>query len=145
MAEIKHLDVTFKWANDKQVRAFSFNQDHIDFDDHKEWFLAKIQSKSCYYYILEYENVSVGSIRFDVEENKTAKISYLIDSNFTGMGLGYYLLKFGVQVLKKDNSNLEKVYGFVLPDNKASVRIFEKLGYTHTINEDEIKFEKQLC
>jgi RimJ/RimL family protein N-acetyltransferase len=145
-ATSEDLDVTYQWANDKTVRAFAYNQIEIAKEAHTEWFKEKLRSNACAYYILEANNKKAGSIRFDIEENqRTAKISYLIDSQSTGKGFGTYLLERGVAKLLNDKPDLATVYGFVLKDNKASIKIFKKAKYEITFeSETELKFERRL-
>ena len=108
-----------------------------------QWFNSKIDDPDCEYYILEYKGENAGSIRFDIDEMNHAKISYLIDSNFTGKGLGTAILKQGIALLKKNKPNVKKVFGYVLKENKASVRIFEKLNFNLIEESDsELKYDK---
>jgi len=145
-AGIEDLEATYVWANDPTVRAFAYNQKQISKDDHLRWFKDKIQSDQCAYFILESNFKSIGSIRFDIEENQaTAKISYLVDPNFVGQGYGTYLLENGVNQLVAIKPHMKSVYGFVWKENLASCNIFKKLGYEKTMESDsEFKFEKIL-
>lgn len=126
------LDLTFRWASDDKLRQFSFNKG-ISWDEHRQWFNEKIESKSCEFYILVDRDVSVGSIRFDIEHGNTAKISYLIDSGSHGKGYGKQILKLGLELIKMKRSDILKVYGIVFKDNIASINIFNVLGFTGKI------------
>lgn len=139
------LEITFKWANDKSIRAYAYNQNQIDRDTHTKWFLSRLNSNFCKYYLLEENNKKIaGSIRFDIDSDKpSAKINYLIDPKFTGKGYGTYLLERGISKLLNTNPKIDNIYGFVLKENNASIRIFEKLKFeTTSQNSKEIKFEK---
>lgn len=142
-AQFSDFDLTFKWANNPSVRAFSFNKDNILLIEHINWYYNKLQNSKCEYYILEVNGNPAGSIRFDLEDNQSAKINYLLDPKFTGKGLGTYLLDNGLKLLKKNKPSIQKVYGFVLKDNSASIRIFEKLSFEKISNDkdNELKFE----
>lgn len=145
-ATLDDLEITYQWANDKTVRAYSYNQSKITKEAHSEWFTNKLKSDDCSYFILEESNHQAGSIRFDLEnDQQTAKISYLVDSRFTGKGFGTFLLEKGVAKLINSKPNISTVYGFVLKENLASIKIFEKLGYEITFEGDsELKYEKKL-
>lgn len=145
-ASINDLEITFQWANDKTVRAYAYNQSKITKEAHSDWFRDKLKSDDCKYFILEESNHQAGSIRFDIEKDQqTAKISYLVDPKFTGKGYGTYLLEKGVAKLTPSKPNVATVYGYVLKENLASIKIFEKLGYKVIFeSESELKFEKQL-
>ena len=82
---------------------------------------------------MEYKGVPVGQIRFDIEENK-AKISYSLDANYRGKGLGRFLLKGGMKKVKEDLPAVEQIIGYVKSDNHASVNVFQKLNFVKNEN-----------
>ena len=133
------LEQTFEWANNPLVRKYSFNTSPIDFDSHLTWFQENLKKQSCKYFILEIDGDAVGSIRFDIEKEGKAKISYLIAPGSTGKGLGTYILDRGIQLLGKEGKDIYEAYGLVLVQNESSIRIFEKLGFIRS-NEDEMTF-----
>jgi RimJ/RimL family protein N-acetyltransferase len=145
-ATLNDLEITYQWANDKSIRFYSYNQNKISKESHSEWFTNKLKSDNCKYYVLEVDNKEAGSVRFDIEnDQQTAKISYLIDSRFTGKGYGTYLLQRGIDKLMNSEPTLANVYGYVFKENLASIKIFNKLGYKITLkSESELKFEKKL-
>ena len=144
-AQLSDFIITHKWANTASVRFFSFNKDKIPIVVLLNWYCEKLESSDCEYYILEINGKEAGSIRFDIEKEESAKINYLLDPNFTGKGLGTYLLKNGLILLKKNKPFLQNVYGYVLKENTASIRIFEKLYFKKVSgNKSELKFEKSL-
>ncbi|SDL80987.1 Protein N-acetyltransferase, RimJ/RimL family [Salinimicrobium catena] len=139
------LQKTYSWINDPNIRMYSFNKDSVTLQDHAVWFFNTLENPGREYYILEVNGVAAGSIRFDFDNEQLAKINYLLDPNFTGKGLGTYLLEEGVNFLKINRPLVKKVYGWVLPDNIASIKIFEKLDYKKAVKESsEFKFEKTL-
>jgi RimJ/RimL family protein N-acetyltransferase len=144
-AEIFDFEITYEWANDSKVRAYSYNKNKISHIEHSDWFLSRLDSKDCEYYILMYEGKPCGSIRFDIEDEVKARINYLIDPKCTGQGLGTLILLEGLKYLQKNLPLIQRVYGFVLHDNIASKKIFKKLSFTKVSdNEIEVKYEKKL-
>lgn len=143
IARFEDTESTFSWANDKSIRKFSYNQKEISITDHTSWFQNKIVSAQCEYYVLESKGNLIGSIRFDIESNiLSAKISYLVDNNFTGKGYGTFLLQKGINKLLQERKEVISICGFVFKNNIASIRIFQKLGFVITSeNENEFKFE----
>lgn len=137
--------ITFKWASDQGVRAFSFEREKISWDDHKKWFLKKLVDEKCTFFILEHQGFNIGSIRFDSDEKGGVIISYLIDPDFQGKGYGKRILNEGVEHLKKIRPDVKKVYGFVKKENIVSIKIFEKLGYNQSLDDGKtLKYEKDL-
>ena len=143
-ANIKHINIAFRWVNEPSIRKFSFKKIKIDFDSHKNWFLKKINNSRCFYFFLKYENNICGSIRFD-ELNNKFKISYLIDIEFQGQGLGKIILFLGTLLLQKKIKNKIEVYGDVKNDNYSSIKIFENLSFDKKkLNESILRFEKNI-
>jgi hypothetical protein len=107
------------------------------------WFKKKIQNTKCKYYILTCDNIPVGSIRFDIDAKNDAQISYLIDPKYQGKKLGNYILKNGIKKLCSENKPIDKVYGYVMKENLASVKAFEKLNFNTVDSENQLlKFTK---
>lgn len=138
-------ELTYSWANDSIVRMFAFTKEKIEWENHKKWYYDKINDDNCEYYILSKEGVSVGSIRFDIDNDKKAMISYLIDPAWHGNGFGKIILKYGVDKLKSCRKDVVMVYGLVQQENTASIKIFEKLGFQNTSKDQKnYRFEKEL-
>ncbi len=139
-AKITDLSITYEWATNKAVRAFSFNQQPIQLDGHTKWFLSKIQDPSCRYYIAEVEGREVGSLRFDIAEAE-AVISFLIDPDHHNKGLGVPLLKKGLETIHfEEREKLDKIVGFVIPENIASCKTFERFGFSKSSEGGNYKY-----
>lgn len=133
------LEITFKWLNDPKIRIFSFNKESVSFESHKVWFENKLKDSKCTYFIAQVNQEPVGSFRIDEKDNEGI-ISFLLDSSRHGQGLGFKLLKEGVKKLKEIRPNL-KLIGFVMKQNKASIKLFEKLGFTkYNLGEGQLKY-----
>ena len=134
------LNLTYKWAVSRRIRAFSFNQAEIGIAEHSVWFRKKIADNNCFYYIAEMENAILGSIRFDIVD-EAAIISYLLDPNFHNQGLSVVLIKKGIiQLMAEKAISINSIVGFVMLSNIASLKAFAKLGFRSNIQEDKYKF-----
>jgi UDP-2,4-diacetamido-2,4,6-trideoxy-beta-L-altropyranose hydrolase len=130
----------FVWTNEEETRLQSLNSKSITFSDHYNWFSKKIISKETYLYILEYEKNSAGQIRFDIK-NEIATISYSLDKEYRGKGLGKVLIKGGIQQLIKDNPRIKLIQGYVKNNNQPSIHTFKKLGFQEEKeDESQLKF-----
>lgn len=128
LAELRDLATTFKWATDKQVRAYSLNQNEIKIEEHEAWFKNKIVDGNCLYYIVEFKSQEIGSLRLDIDNAGTALISYLLDPNFHGRGFGKKILEFGI-LRARVTGRIKKLVGIVMKDNAPSIHLFYKLGF----------------
>ncbi|RAU82969.1 UDP-2,4-diacetamido-2,4,6-trideoxy-beta-L-altropyranose hydrolase [Pontibacter arcticus] len=123
------------WANDPEVRAHSFNPDPITLENHTRWLTSRLQDKAAKLYIAEIATQPAAHIRFEVTQ-QTATISYLIAKEFRGKGLGHTVLQKGVKKLLGQMPEVRLIEGLVQPDNIASVRAFEKAGFTYGTPDD---------
>jgi UDP-2,4-diacetamido-2,4,6-trideoxy-beta-L-altropyranose hydrolase len=137
-------EITFKWATDPKIRTFSFQHHTITKEEHTLWFQKMIADTKCLYLIAETDDYILGSIRFDID-NEKAIISYLIDSKYHGMGLGQILLRKGIDFLvnvkKTNNLFIKKIVGYVMKPNLPSIKAFEKLGFKKFEEKNKFKFE----
>jgi UDP-2,4-diacetamido-2,4,6-trideoxy-beta-L-altropyranose hydrolase len=142
-AGAEHLHTTFEWASDATVRAFSFNQGPISFEEHQNWYLKKIEQLNCIYLLGKWGDDIVGSLRFDITGND-ALISYLVSPEYHGKGLGRILLAKGLDYLAKNSNAIATATGFVLQQNIASVKTFERLGFSCTEENKQLRFTKNI-
>ena len=142
-ANVTDKYITYNWVNDSLIRKYSYSKTKVLFEDHYTWFKNKLESNDSEYYILEINNLPIGSIRFDELSTNKGKINYLIDSSHTGKGMGSIILNEGILMIEKNHSELESVYGLVFKENIASIKIFKKLGFKEEIfSESELIFKK---
>lgn len=139
------LSTTFRWATDPKVRAFSFQKKTITSEEHIDWFKKKLADPLCTLFIVSRKNEPIGSARFDVRDEEVV-LSYLLDSQFHGQGMGVSLLKQALRRFSSEmkNNKIRKIAGYVLRDNIPSIRAFERLGFTRIEWDDCLKFEKTL-
>ncbi|WP_250419070.1 MULTISPECIES: UDP-2,4-diacetamido-2,4,6-trideoxy-beta-L-altropyranose hydrolase [Pontibacter] len=129
-ATIADLQLVFEWNNDPEVRQRSFNPEPILLENHTRWFTAKLEDTACIFYIAEVAGTPAAQIRFDIKD-ATATISYLISKDYRGKGLGHTVLQKGISKLKSEAPEVKVIEGLVQQDNTASVRAFEKAGFTY--------------
>ncbi len=122
-ATINDTLLYFDWANDILVRKNAINEEHILLENHKKWFQKKITERTSYLLVLEINNVPVGQIRFDKNEQNYFEIDYSIAKEFRGNKFGNILVKKGIEKV----TNFEKKATFlakVKQQNIASKRVF---------------------
>lgn len=141
-AVITDIDVTYDWVISPKTRKYSFNANDISYEEHMNWFPAKIDDSECLYLILENGlGTALGSIRVDRKDGE-GLISYVVDDSFHGRGLGTKLVVLLLDYLKKgDSFDAFPLVAYVKKDNAASVRIFEKLGFSREELVSSYKFE----
>jgi ribosomal-protein-alanine N-acetyltransferase len=139
----KDCDLIYSWANDEQVRMNSFDHEKIIYQDHVKWFNKRISGKNNYFFILVNKDTDVGYIRLDVE-NQIGIISYSISKDFRGNGYGTIIIEKLEEKVKECEFDIHELYGEVKFTNKASQRIFKKLGYKEYILQDKLAYKKEI-
>lgn len=139
-ANLYDVELTYSWANNQNIRKYSFNSTPITYEEHKKWFYSKVKSKKCYYFIYENGEDIIGSIRFDIKEGN-AIISYLVDVNMQGKGYGKRILEEGITVFENQFEQMINIVGYVKQDNLASIKIFNRLGFNKIKEKNYFKFE----
>lgn len=131
LANLDDCKLYFDWTNDPLTRQQSFNSEPIIFEQHEVWFNRRLSDENSVLYVIEFNKNPMGQIRFQIDNN-TATISYSLDKNYRGKGLGFWILKKGVDAFRNAFSHLE-IIGFVKFENIASVKVFRKLGFQETV------------
>jgi RimJ/RimL family protein N-acetyltransferase len=121
----------YNWSSDPLVRSQSFNQEPIEFENHKKWFDKKLKNEQSLLLINEFEGESAGLIRFEVEKEK-ATIGVLIGEKFRGKGLASDMLIKSTQFYF---SKFDKpIWAFIKESNQASIKSFSKAGFEFSHN-----------
>jgi len=124
----KDCRLIWEWSNDPDVRAVSFCQEPIPYQDHVKWFRSKLKDIDCYFYIAEDINQKpVGQVRYDLEGNE-ATISVSLDRKFRGKGYGTFLIRLASQKLFVV-ADVDVIHAYVRRGNQASVKAFKKAGF----------------
>jgi UDP-2,4-diacetamido-2,4,6-trideoxy-beta-L-altropyranose hydrolase len=115
------------WANDPPTRAASFSTDSIPWETHQRWFEEKLRDSNCLLYIGELPDATVGQVRIDCQGTEGV-LSLSVASNQRGNGYGQALLVRACQVAF-ETGRLTRIHAYIKPENKASVRLFQKAGF----------------
>lgn len=121
--EFKDAELLFNWANEKNVRENSINQEPIIWENHLRWFSKKLNNSETKFLILTSENNLLGQIRIDLID-RYWNIDYSIDNQFRGKGLGKEIVRLLINKFKS-----YKFRATVKKQNKASVNVFVNLGF----------------
>ncbi|MFC1843864.1 GNAT family N-acetyltransferase [Thermodesulfobacteriota bacterium] len=127
----KHSDMKlyFNWANDKAVRDNSFHSEPISLDSHRTWFKNKLNDNSSFLYVAKNNNIPIGQIRFQIDDNHTAELSFSLKKEARGRGLGKQILKLAIEKLSNDCSKVASIKAHVKKTNISSNKIFTQLDF----------------
>ncbi len=128
-ANLNDCACCFEWANDPQVRENSIQPDYIDWIDHEQWFLMKIEDKHSFYFLAELNGSPIASFRFKAIEDLNFEISYLLDKDFRGQGWASVLLKMAIERFSHYHPQGVTLIAWVKKSNTPSVKVFKNLSF----------------
>jgi RimJ/RimL family protein N-acetyltransferase len=129
-AEHSDARLLFEWVNDPVVRAQSFTQATIPWEDHERWFARKLADERCLLLIAEdAQGQPVGQVRFDLGDDSSAVISIAMAPERRGQGYGAVAIARACEVLRAQHGLLT-VLAYIRRDNLASQRAFSRAGFS---------------
>lgn len=126
------------WKNDETARKYALSPKVVSGQEHAAWFYKMLQSDDTKLYILQCGDVPAGQLRLDAD-GMEAVISYSVAKEQRGYGYGELLLLLAEEKAK-ECSDMIRLCGEVHKDNLPSIKCFQKLGYTESLNMENKNF-----
>jgi RimJ/RimL family protein N-acetyltransferase len=126
-AAIEDVLIIFEWQRHPETRRFARNPFAPEIEEHRRWFETRLSSKDCMLYIVQHNREPSGVLRFDriIGYRFDAwEVSIFVAPNKKRLGIAEAALDLGRWLLPEAELVAE-----VLPENKASHRLFRKAGY----------------
>lgn len=140
----KDKEFLFDLANEKTVRSNSFHNHEISWEEHEEWFQKKQADKNSEMLLLCLDDTPIGQCRLELEGDR-AVVNYSVLANYRGKGYGCDMLVRAEKLLQQEYKRIHFLCGYVMLENIASQKCFEKLGYQKEIEEDsKIYYSKKV-
>ncbi len=122
--------LVWEWANDPDTRTASFSSEPIPWAQHVAWFAAQLADPQHRLYIaLDAAAQPVGQIRYEITGDE-ATVSIALAPGERRRGYGSTIIRQGTQQLFA-STLARRIHAYIKPDNLASVRAFERAGFTH--------------
>ena len=125
--------------NDEMSRRYSNNHDPIDPAAHASWFAAALANDRERLFVCEQADTFAGYLRLTLRDPGEVEISYAVAPGMRGRGIGYRLLEEAKRLSAGEFPG-KVLFGEVLPENAASLRLFEKSGFTREEQDGRIRF-----
>jgi spore coat polysaccharide biosynthesis protein SpsF len=133
-ATLSDSDLYFKWTNDSLVRENSLNKEPISLENHKKWFLEKVNNPHVYMYVfINDEDVPVGQVIIEIKMNNWIILGQSVANEHRGK-------KYSTEMLTKStNDFLEKfpeqtIVSVVKASNKPSLKMSINSGFNVLVN-----------
>ena len=129
-ATLDYLKPVFKLSNSDYVRKYSISKSKITWDAHRVWFSSIIESSNdVFHVVLDEENNFLGQVRFNMQE-ETATVSISLTEQLLGKGKSKQILHANIEFLFREYIDIKQIDAFISPENKASLKLFQSLGFT---------------
>lgn len=131
-AKMQDSLLLWEWRNEKAVRATSFNSKFISYRKHKQWLRKKLANPDSQIYIFFNQNeIPIGQVRLDIDQDRIAEVSISIDKIKRGQGYGIQGLKLACKAAF-NCLNIKKIRARIKVNNTISLHIFRKIGFIDT-------------
>lgn len=117
-----------RWRDDAAVRAVSFDDKPIPYDDHRQWLARAIADPAHVVLVAMQKGEPVGSVRYRIDGDQ-ATVSIVVAPELRGTGIGRKILMAGEVHLDAEHRGVARIVAFVKPGNPASERLFAGSGF----------------
>jgi RimJ/RimL family protein N-acetyltransferase len=116
------------WQRAPETRRYALSPNPPTPDEHRRWFAAKLQSDSDWFLLAEMQDGPAGFVRLDWRGDTAGFPIFLIS---IATAPGHYRRGIGRALLQAARALAPqaRLLAQVLPENTASLRLFESLGY----------------
>ncbi len=135
------IELVYEWQCEPFTRKFSRKKEVPSWDEHAKWMCGKLSDPFVYFYIILHDGVQSGVVRLDkIEGERTGlgfncyEVSIYLTKRKTRLGLAKKILG----LVSKLHCHVD-LYATVLPENNASVALFESAGY-QKVSDNEYKY-----
>lgn len=118
----------YEWRNAPETRKYFNNPTPISWEDHLQWFQQLLRRTDRILLVGHIDSNPIGVLRYDLRGCEAEVSVYLVPGK-TGRGLGPALLRAGNRYMQTQQPGVNKIVAEVLPQNKASIRAFEKAHF----------------
>lgn len=131
--EISDVDDFLTWTSDENVTRYCRWNAYTNRDDALD-FLRQVIESHPWYRAICVDDRPIGSIFVlpgtSEKDQRKGEIGYALNAKYWGQGIATKAVNLAIsQVFKDSDMCLDRVEGFVLPENKASQRVLEKAGF----------------
>ena len=124
----------FSWRNDPLTIQMSKSMKGVTLEEHERWFKAVLDDEDIIFLICEMNNdllqvLKIGTVRFDMHANISAKITINLNPTHRGQYLAKPCLQDSIDYFIKNNTTISQFIAEIKNDNVNSQKIFCDLGF----------------
>ena len=135
-AEERDIPEIYEHLHRDYVKKYFTENEKREWENHKKWYKFLINSPYFLLYILEDSTGQfLGQLKFELD-GETAILSIYLSKSIRGKGMGKAAVLKGVKELSLYSENIEIILAYILEENEASIKTFEKSGFIFEKEED---------
>lgn len=132
-ARVDDGDLLFAWTNALRASGLALSgSEPLERSAHDAWFAARLENPDCRIRIVEHAGAPVGMVRLDWEADRTTEtvaVSVYVARECRRLGLASAAIERALRDAAHERGALTAA-ARVRPENTASLRLFETLGFT---------------
>lgn len=121
-------EMIFRWRNDPFILAHGSSNREVDWIEHAKWFEETLAERGRKMYVVVSQNVPIGQVRFDRQNEQDCIVSAYLLRDFTGRGWGVQAIREGCSLVF-EAWDVERVIACVRSDNPGGRSAFLKAGF----------------
>lgn len=127
-ATLNDAELLWTWANDSEVRAASFQPKQISWDEHQQWFRARLANDSSTTLLAEESGTPIAVFRVELNHARIGTASVTFAPELRGSGLASHVIE---KCSRRATEELQLVamHALIKSDNGRSIRAFESAGF----------------
>jgi RimJ/RimL family protein N-acetyltransferase len=119
-----------RWRNDAEAVRFSVNPRKVSAAEHDRWLAARLADSATRLWIAEEDGVAVGQVRID-RDGAIGTVSIAVATEQRRRGVAQVMLRAALDDVARDSAT-QRLRALAHPDNIASIRAFERVGFQRT-------------
>lgn len=129
-AENCDIPEIYKHIHRDYVKKYFSEKERQEWENHKKWYKFLINSPYFILYVIEdFNGKFLGQLKFELD-GETAVISIYLSQDTRGRGYGETAVLNGIKELVNCHKNIGIVLAYILEENEASIKTFEKCGFS---------------
>ncbi|MCI7342419.1 MAG: GNAT family N-acetyltransferase [Fusobacterium necrophorum] len=125
--EERDIPTIYEYIHKKYVKKYYKEEEEKQWQAHQSWYRFVLHSNAYFFYIIEQEEEFVGTVRYELEEEK-AIVSIFIREDYRKQGYAKKVLLSSISLLLSEVT-VEGIFAHILKENEYSQRLFLNCGF----------------
>jgi len=129
LANTDDIQLVYDWQNLPETRKYANNPTPPEWNQHLIWMQKKLIQSHNHFYIIQCDGVDAGVVRLDLDINEDQSDKHVISIFIAPIYFGYGVASAALSIISDIHCD-KKVWAQIHADNKASISLFSRAGYT---------------